>query len=513
MNVATDLQRAAQADGDRTLIISAEGREYTYTDVWEASCSVASLIRQSGMPAGARVLIVLPNSMEFLAAYYGVLSVGCVAVPLTAATTAEYIRRVAAICAPALAIAGDTNSEAAAAEVGLQTIVLSDAASLGGESASPSPALLAADVPAHVLFTSGTTGEPKGATISHGALAANTTGIVEYLGLTAGDRAGVVLDFMYSYGNSLLHTHVRVGGSLALLGPVSFTKRVVALIGQHDCTGFAGVPSTFALLLRSGALETLNGSALRYITCAGGALPVEHIRRLRVRLPQVQLFLMYGQTEASARLSYLPPSEVDRRPGSIGRGMRGVRLEVLRSDGTPVEVGEEGEIVASGTSLMTGYWNDPEATNAVLRDGRLWTGDLAVLDDEGYISITGRRSELIKTGGFRVHPREIEECITRMPGVGECAVVGVTDELLGERLVACFTGAAAPTLTALRMHLRDSLPPFKWPTEVLHVADIPRTASGKVQRRQLAMLVDRLSGETRGGEGHDASAAARSARE
>jgi acyl-CoA synthetase (AMP-forming)/AMP-acid ligase II len=221
----------------------------------------------------------------------------------------------------------------------------------------------------------------------------------------------------------------------------------------------------------------------------------------------VEIFLMYGQTEASARLSYLPTEELKRRPKSIGKGMPGVLLEVLNSAGSPAGVGEEGEIVACGENLMSGYWGDSEATRQALRDGKLWTADLATVDEEGFIHITGRRSDLIKTGAYRVHPEEIEETIVSMDGVHECVVVGVPDETWGETIVACFLEGTSPPIADIRKHLRGVLPEYKWPRDVVEVEELPRTTSGKPKRRELVkMLISGNPGgapaEVRGAKPH-----------
>lgn len=487
MNVASDLFRF-EAASDRPILVAPDGTTQSYADAALAARKVASLFTSAGVAPGDRVLLLMPNGIEYLAGYYGALMLRAIAVPIAPSSTADYAASVAAICAPVLALVADDRSAAVVRGAELPTLLLAaptlDAEGPVTNEVRPGPA---SDI-AQIIFTSGTTGAPKGVALSHGALASNTTGIVEYLALHEFDRVGVVLDFVYSYGNSLLQTHVRVGGSLALLGPLTFTKQVVQRLVAAGCTGFAGVPSTFALLLRQGSLAGPSAPSLRYLTCAGGALPVETIQRLRALLPDVELFLMYGQTEASARLSYLPPSDLDARPWSIGRGMPGARLEVLLVDGSVAPDGVEGEIVAEGANLMSGYWGDPDGTADAVREGRLWTGDLASRDADGYLAITGRRSELIKTAAYRVHPKEIKEAILEMDGVHECAVVGVPGELMGEAVVACFANDAAPPLAQIRTHLRGRIPEYKWPRLVVTVAECPRTSSGKVKRKELSAL-------------------------
>ncbi len=484
-HIAEDLIRWALETPESPFIIAESGQIYSYGEVLAQARLFAGGLLQAGIQPGDRVLLLLPNGIDYLAAYYGTLLVGAIAVGLQPGTTARSLQHVAANCQPKLLVSdpgrGTTLGLPDLRRHSVNDLCLAapfDGSPIGG----------GADI-AQIIYTSGTTGNAKGVTLSHKSLRANTAGIVEYLGLTADDRIGVVLDFVYSYGNSLLQTHCRVGGSLALLGSLAFPVSVAERLEQHACTGLSGVPSTFALLLQRGHLETRSLPSLRYLTCAGGALPTANLRRLQRLFPAVSVFLMYGQTEASARLSYLPPEQLSSRPNSIGMGMPGVRLEVLTEDRRPVRPAEEGEIVASGENLMAGYWSDPEATAAVMVDGKLWTGDLATVDDEGFIFITGRRSDLIKTGAYRVHPKEVEEAIVELDGIHECVVVGAPHETWGEIIVACFLRGTAPPLGRIRKHLRGKLPEYKWPREVFEVDQLPRTASGKAKRRELLDLI------------------------
>ena len=488
-HIADDLVRWGVETPSAAFLIELDGTVRTYADVLGQARSVATALRRRGLRPGDRVLLLLPNGVDYLAAYYGTLLAGGTVVGLQTRTARRAVEYVASNCEPRLAVVAPDRPSLDLSGIAVPEIV-APRALLEGAGRDEPPAGGEGSI-AQIIYTSGTTGQPKGVMLSHAALRANTSGIVEYLELDASDRVGVVLDFVYSYGNSLLQTHCRVGGSLALLGELTFPARALDKLAEFACSGMSGVPSTFALLLSRGRLEGRDLPALRYLTCAGGALPPANLRRLQELLPDVRIYLMYGQTEASARLSYLPPEELGRRPRSIGRGMPGVDLQVLETSGSRVRPGQEGEIAARGANLMSGYWGDAEATREALRGDRLWTGDLATVDDEGFIYITGRRSDLIKTGAYRVHPREIEDAITSMEGVHECVVVGVPDETWGEAVVACFRDGVAPPLSAIRQHLRDLLPEYKWPRAIVEVSEIPRTASGKPKRRELVSLIAR----------------------
>jgi acyl-CoA synthetase (AMP-forming)/AMP-acid ligase II len=223
------------------------------------------------------------------------------------------------------------------------------------------------------------------------------------------------------------------------------------------------------------------------VTCAGGALSKASIGALQECLPKTEIYVMYGQTEASARLSYLEPSDVTRKMGSIGKGIPGVRLRVLRKDGTEVLPGEVGEITAEGDCLMKGYWNNPGATQKTLKANRLYTGDLATIDEEGFIFVVGRASEIIKSGSYRIHPIEIEEVLNSHPGVLESAAVGVDDTVLGEAIVAFIVARpdGSPPPSDLLRHARKFLPAFKVPRKIVFVDRLPKTSSGKIKRAAL----------------------------
>ena len=284
----------------------------------------------------------------------------------------------------------------------------------------------------------------------------------------------------------MLHTHLAVGARMVLEDNIVFPHLVAEALERERATGFSGVPSTFALMLDRGRLEHYDLSSLRYLTQAGGAMAPALTRRVREAFPGARLFVMYGQTEASARLTCLAPEHLDEKPGSVGTPISGVQIRVRREGGADAEPGEQGEVWARGDNVMTGYWNAPEATAAVLVDGWLRTGDLGHLDADGFLWLAGRRADMIKTGAHRVHPQDVEEVIAELPGVREVAVAGIDDALLGQ-VVAAFlvTDAGAPDEMAVKAHCRRRLAGYKIPKQVAFVAELPKTASGKVRRAAL----------------------------
>ena len=337
---------------------------------------------------------------------------------------------------------------------------------------------------AEIIFTSGSTGKPKGVMISHKNLIANTSSIVEYLQLTQDDRMLVVLPFYYCYGLSLLHTHLRVGGSIVFNNSFIFLGGVLKSLIDYKCTGFAGVPSHFQILLRkSDSFKQTSFPDLKYVTQAGGKLAPVFIDEFRQAHPEVRFIVMYGQTEATARLSWLPPEVYDRRKGSMGRGIPGVELKVVNEKGELIRPGETGEVIARGDNIMMGYFADEEGTKNAIRNGWLYTGDLGTVDEDGYIYLTARSKEIIKVRGKRISPKEIEAVILALPEVIDCTIEGVEDEIEGEMLKATVTvrkeNAEAMTRERLIQHCSQHLALFKVPQVYEFRDSLTISATGK----------------------------------
>jgi acyl-CoA synthetase (AMP-forming)/AMP-acid ligase II len=258
-------------------------------------------------------------------------------------------------------------------------------------------------------------------------------------------------------------------------------------MAQERVTGFSGVPSTFYLLLARTNLSDADLSSLRYITQAGGPMTSSAIQKIREQLPHAQFWVMYGQTEATARLSYLPPQCLEEKLGSVGVPLPGTELSIQDKEGNVLEPNTIGEICARGPHIMLGYWRDPDQTDHVLRGGWLHTGDLGRTDNDGYYYIEGRSSDMIKTGAHRISPREIEEVVALLDTVAESAAVGVADELLGQviRLVVVAKPNRQISKREVMAHCRERLAHYKIPKEVVFMEDLPRTASGKLQRFKL----------------------------
>jgi long-chain acyl-CoA synthetase len=481
--------------------LSWHGAVWTYADLHRAAGAVQGRLAASGIEPGARIALLVKNSPHYVASYFGVIAAGCVAVPLNVQERATVLARQIEHAGCSAVIADPQHPEwsalttAIASTTGLLVTLDLQAGAEGcdafcaniDDAGTLQLPELQADAPAMMIYTSGTTSRPKGVLLSNGNLVANARAIAAYLRITANDKVLCGLPFHFSYGSSVLNSNLISGAQLLLEDNFAFPQQTLRRMQDEGVTGFPGVPSTFALLLGRCQLSDFDLSKLRYLTQAGGSMPRAQIEKLRQQLPHTQVFIMYGQTEATARLSYLPPEHLEAKLGSVGMPLPGVEIEV-RSEGKTVGPGEIGEICARGPNIMLGYWQEPELTAQVLRDGWLHTGDLGHVDADGFLFIDGRAVEMIKVGAFRVSPQEVEEVLATFAGVEEVAVTGVADELLGQSIKAVIVlreGAPAD-LRGIKAHCRQHLASYKVPKIVEFAAALPRTASGKVQRFKLA---------------------------
>lgn len=475
------------------------GARLSYATLWSQVQAIAAFLQNRRLPPQARVALLLENSASYVAAYYGVLAAGGVAVALnTAAKATDLINWLAHSETSWLFLdTGHPEADAVAqwcrGKIELVAVAGKRSGAIQWDDVLGTPAEGAAGMAtnerqlAAIIYTSGTTGRPKGVMLSHGNLAHNVASILAYLGLRASDRTLNVLPFYYSYGNSVLHTHLAAGACVVIENNFVYPHTILERMQAERVTGFVGVPSTYALLLSRAKTGDYDLTALRYLTQAGGPMPPTTTRRLMQAFPQARLFVMYGQTEATARLSYVPPERLDAKLGSIGISIPGVTLEIRGDHGqaAPLEVGE---IWARGANVMLGYWRDPEATAGVLCDGWLKTGDMGYRDEDGYFYIEGRKTDMIKTGAHRVHPKEIEEVLAELTAVREVAVIGVPDPILGQVIKACIVADPGEPLDLMRVkaHCRERLATYKIPKHIEIVAQLPKTASGKIQRFLLA---------------------------
>ena len=456
----------------------------SYKKLHEDSLKVAAYLKHN-IGEDRNVILISPNSVFFITAYLGILKSGNVCVPLNFAIEQENLDFIVkATDCTTVFMAKSLQSQQQVAN-GVQPF---DETALGEiinsqESVFFDPKFDKNRL-AEIIFTSGSTGTPKGVMISHQNVIANTQSIIEYLSLSSKDVIGVVLPFFYCYGLSLLHTHLRVGGSIVLNNSFIFLGSVINDLKKYKCTGFAGVPSHFQILLKkSKNFKNTDFPDLRYVTQAGGKLHNIFIDEFVEAFPKIEFFVMYGQTEATARLSYLPPSMIRKKKGSIGKGIPGVSLKIVNNNGDVVNSGEEGELMAKGENIMIGYYKDPEETKKAIIDGWLCTGDIAVADNDGYLYLMARKKEIIKVGGKRVSPKEIEEVILSVSEVVDCTISGVEDDILGEAIKAVIVLNGPMDQQAMKdkilLRCSEKLSLYKIPQQIEFESNISVNSTGK----------------------------------
>ena len=498
------LENSARLHPDKIAFIQDQER-VSYRELNAGANRLARWLQGQGVARGDRVVVLLENSLQYVVSYYGVLKAGGVAVPLNCELKPDSLAALFAALQPR-AVLSCCKSEGLLRDIGpdrfdIPLLVIRNPSgpwrSRGcrvvawedlereGAPSNPEIPIGSADL-ASIIYTSGSTGKPKGVMLSHGNIVANTRSIVEYLNLVPSDIQMVVLPFFYVMGKSLLNTHVAVGGTVVVNNGFAYPAAVIGQMAAERVTGFSGVPSTYAYLLHRSPLAAFRDrlGALRYCTQAGGHMSREIKEKLVQALPaHTKLYVMYGATEAAARLTYVEPERLAEKIDSIGKAIPGVRVRVLDEKGGELPPGEPGELVACGDNIMQGYWKDAQATSRVLDQNGYHTGDLGYQDEDGYLYVTGRKDDLLKVGGHRIDPQEIEDALMATGLLLEVAVLGVEDQLLGTRLVALAVPLDRETGASRILSLcLARLPRHKLPAEVKFVAKLPKYASSKIDR-------------------------------
>jgi long-chain acyl-CoA synthetase len=450
-----------------------------------------------GVRPADRVGLISANSFFWVASYLAVLKLGAIAVPFppeitpTELQTRQDFVRCKVMCLEKRCC----RRLWAGLPDGLIVIFEDSLNGLGKAAWEELPTYDDENQDAVFLFTSGTTARPHAVRLTHRNIQANTDSIISYLELSRADRMMVVLPFGYCFGTSLLHTHLRVGGSL-VLSRFIYPESVLSLMEATQCTGLAGVPSVYQTLLRNSTLSRRNLKSLRKVQQAGGKLPDVLIQELRAAVPEAQVYIMYGQTEATARLSYLPPALLETKLGSVGKGIPGVTLRVIRESGAAVKPGEVGEILATGANISPGYLDDPEATAKKFRAGTLHTGDLARVDGDGFIYIAGRKADFIKPYGYRVSSETVEACVLELPDIVGAAAIGVPDLERGEAIQLHVILRAGSQITAqeILVHCKQRLVAYMVPHEITMAKNLPVNANGKVVKAALKQQAAQRNG-------------------
>lgn len=514
MQVEEFLERSAERTPDKTALVCGESR-WSYAEVEALSNQLARTMLAYGLQRWDRVVVFAPNCIETALAVFATLKGGGVFVLVNPTTKPEKLAYILNNCRarqlittgrllPAAIAAAESASDLQAVLVsGLPSDkpspVLKQASLVGLDSVLPTQSRercsrknIDIDLAA-LIYTSGSTGQPKGVMVTHLNIVSAATSITTYLENRPEDIILNVLPLSFDYGLYQLLMAFKIGGTLILEPSFAYPYAVIETLLRERVTGFPIVPTIASILLQLN-LTHYTFPHLRYITNTAASLPVEHIRRLRQLFPRLTIYSMYGLTECK-RVSYLPPDQIDIRPGSVGRGMPNEEVYIVDAQGNRVPAGTVGELVVRGSNVMKGYWELPEETNKVLRPGLLpyervlHTGDLFRADEEGYLYFVGRKDDIIKTRGEKVSPREVENVLHSHPKVAEAAVIGVPDGTLGNAICAFVKlkpGASASDQELLGFcadHLEDFMVPA-----MVQIRDVlPKSDNGKIEKRKLTV--------------------------
>ena len=498
------LEGSAKIYPDKIALIH-EGRRATYAKINAGANQLARWLIYQGTSKGDRIALMLENSLEYVIAYYASLKAGAVVSPLSTDLKPDGLAHLLGELEPKVIVASSRFERLLKSidlsPFNIQALVVRSPKLTW--SSAPCPVFrwkdLIADKEssnlsvsieesglASIIYTSGSTGKPKGVMLSHRNIVSNTHSICQYLHLTDKDRQMVVLPFFYVMGKSLLNTHFSVGGTVVLNNKFAYPASVIKQMVEERITGFSGVPSTFAYLLHRSPLANYRDklNSLRYCSQAGGHMSKQVKEELRQILPaHTQIYIMYGATEASARLTYLDPNRLIDKMDSIGKPIPGVSIRILDDKGRKRSAGQIGELVGAGPNIMQGYWKDGIVTVKVLDHNGYHTGDLGYQDEEGYLYVVGRKDNLLKIGGHRINPQEIEDVLIETQLVIEALVLGVRDKLLGHKLIAVVTPKNGRCREGEVLgRCAEKLPKYKLPSEIKFVRALPKSSSGKIDR-------------------------------
>ena len=492
-NLATTLAQTTAEYPDRAAICMDE-RVLRYRDLDETSARVASWLSGRGIGTGDRVALMLPNTPEFPELYYGILRRGAIVVPMNPLLKSREVEYYLADSGAALILAwhGVADQAAEGARRAGTDLVIVEPGEVASMLAGHAPAPVIVDRgpsdTAVILYTSGTTGQPKGAELTHDNLLRNVEVTrTTLLNLRPDDVVLGALPLFHSFGQVVgMGCAIATGASLSLLTRFD-PGRALEIIKRDQVTVLPGVPTMYAAILHSAAGSAGDVASLRLCVSGGAAMPVELLRSFEKEFECV-ILEGYGLSETSPVASFNHPDRA-RKPGTIGQAISGVDMRVQDDAGVPLPAGAVGEIAVRGHNVRKGYWGRPEETAEVLADGWLRTGDLGWVDSEGYFSIVDRKKDMIIRGGLNVYPREVEEVLYEHPAVAEAAVIGVRDDRLGEEVAAVvmLKPGASATPDELREQVKSQLAAYKYPRYVWIVAELPHGDTGKILKRAIVV--------------------------
>ncbi len=491
-NLALNLTRSAAEHPDE-IAVKLDDAAFNYGLLDNASQRVSAMLKSKGVEPGDRVGIMLPNVPYFPAVYYGVLRAGAVVVPMNVLLKGREVGFY--LSDPQVKVLFAWHgfieaAEAGAKEAGGVEIVPVKPGEIEAEIFAHEPdeevAERAGDDTAVILYTSGTTGRPKGAELTHDNLRSNVAVAVKLFDLGVGDVIFGGLPLFHSFGQTCtMNAAIACGAAVTLL-PRFDPGKALEIIERDGCSVFEGVPTMYGALLHHPDRQQVDVSCLRVCASGGASLPVEILRGFEETFG-CKVLEGYGLSETSPIASFNHPDR-ERKPGSIGTPIEGCEMKLVDDDGNEVATGEIGEILIKGTNVMKGYLNQPEATAEAIKDGWFASGDMAKVDEDGYYFIVDRKKELIIRGGYNVYPREIEEVFYEHPAVREAAVVGIPHDELGEEIGAAVVLKDGSQADAgeLQAFVKEQVAAYKYPRTIWFLDELPKGPTGKILKREIS---------------------------
>jgi long-chain acyl-CoA synthetase len=492
MNLALAFAQSARSDFSKTALFWGEAR-FSYGQFWSQTLLVAERLQtRLGVRRGDRVGVWLRNCPEFVPVLFGIWQAGAVAVPINNFLKPTEVQFILADAGIDLVILDESLKDGlaklAAERAELKALFVESLGGQPGAVAEPIADLEEGDL-AVIVYTSGTTGHPKGAMLSHGNLLANVESCRHELMAVGEDRFVVLLPMFHSFMLTVgLLLPMLIGGSIVLIKTLHPPKNIIMEIIQHRATLLPAVPQFFRALAHN---PTPLDLPLRVCISGGAPLPAETLREFTARFP-IPLLEGYGLSEASPVVSFTP-IRGPWKAGSIGAPILGVEVSIQNETGEMLPAGRTGELCVRGANVMLGYWNQPSATAEVMRHGWLLTGDIGYRDEDGYYYITDRKKDMLLVNGMNVYPREIEEVLYNFPGVKEAAVIGIPDARKGEQSLAFVASHEGVQLEEKRLleHLRERLAEYKRPRKVVFMAALPHNATGKILKTELRKMAQK----------------------
>lgn len=490
-NLATLLTESAEKFPERTAI-RLDDTAVPYAALDQVSKLVAGLLQSKGVEAGDRVGIMLPNVPHFPMVYFGILRMGARVVPMNVLLTAREVTHYLSNSGAKVIVAWEDFAPAAieAAEgVGAEVISINPtnvADLIQGIEPYEGVAEVEPDDTAVILYTSGTTGQPKGAELTHQNIRSNIESIKDLFTPSEEDVFFGGLPLFHVFGQTVaMNAAVAVGAEITLLPRFDPTK-ALEIIQRDKVTIFQGVPTMYAAMLQVPNRADFDISSLRLCVSGGAALPVEIIRAFEQEF-NTAILEGYGLSETSPVASF-GRLDMERKPGTIGTPIKDVEMRIVDEEGNVLGVGDVGELQIKGPNVMKGYWQMEEATaKAIDADGWFSSGDMATVDEDGYYSIVDRKKEMILRGGYNVYPREVEEVLYEHPAVAEVAVMGIPHDDLGEEIVAiiAFKDGESASEDELRDHAKQGVAAYKYPRHILIIDELPKGPTGKILKREI----------------------------